>query len=69
VIFHNLLVEGVEHGHLCRAARGLDIPGDRLELLAGATDEEDASALLGEFPGDRAAYCSSPTVDDGVVVL
>jgi hypothetical protein len=51
MLLHSVLVEGVEDGHLRRSARGLDVLGDRLELLAGATDEEDASALLGELPG------------------
>jgi hypothetical protein len=69
VLFHGLLVEGVEHGHLGGTATCFDVVGDSLEILAGATDEEDARSLTGELPGDRATNGSSPAVDYGVLVL
>ena len=69
MLVHGLLVEGVEDGHLGGPAIGLDVVGDRLQRLAGATDEEDPRALAGELPGDRAADGPTRTVDHGVLVL
>ena len=63
------LVGGVEPGALGGAPSARDAPGARLGLLGGATDEEEAGALLGELLDDRAAYCPSPAVDDDVLVL
>jgi hypothetical protein len=69
VLVYGPLVEGVEDGHLGRAARAPDISGYRLERLAGTAGEEDAYALAGELPGDRAANGPASAVDDRVPVL
>jgi hypothetical protein len=60
VLLDGPLVEGVDLGRLYYAPRGGDLPGHRVDLVNGATGEEDPRSFPGEGAGHGAAYGPPP---------
>jgi hypothetical protein len=68
MLVNSFIVERVEYRDR-RRSTPLDIPSDRVELLAGSTGEEDVSPFACERSGNTSANFSAASIDNGTLVF